>query len=1220
MRVASVIVVALLAAGAARADGELTAEQRRELQKKAVDLDREAAHQFEGAAYDKAAALQQEALDARRRLYPREQYPDGHPELATSLNSLGHLFWVRGEYARAEPLLREALAMRQRLYPRDRFPDGHADIARSLRDLGNLLQDQGHYAQAVTSFRDAVEMYRRLYPRDKFPDGHPDLAAALDNLGALHWVRGEDARAEPPLREALAMRRRLFPRDKFPDGHRDLAMTLDNLGGLLNDQKKYAEAEPLMREALAMRRRLFPKARFPNGHPDIAAGLNNLGSLLQARREYAQAEPLYREALELYRRLYPREKYPDGHLYLTICLNNLGVVLKAQGEYVQAETYYREALELYRRLYPREKYPDGHLYLTICLSTLSSLFQARGEYDKAEPLSREALDLLRRLYPREKYPDGHPDLADGVDDLAALLWRRGENAQAEALGQEALEMRRRLFPKDRFPNGHPSLSKSFGLLGAIAASRKEYDRAEAFMREDLASRRLYPKDWFPHGDPDLGTALNNLGMLLGERGEYDEAEPLLREVAELNRRLYPPKEFPQGHPNVAAGLNNLGLLFTERGDYAKAEPFYRDALDMGRRLYPPEKFAAGHVDLAHMLSNVGGLLLHQGEYAKAEPTLRDALRMYQGAALRYADAAAEAEALNYLASLPLTRDIYLSATRHLPAGPSAYELLWDGRAALTRLLERRHRDLLASRDDEARRLGRQLFEARQRLAYLLLHPARDPEEHRQEVQKRTDAKEDLERRLARQLRLAPPRNDPQQVTPKRLSELLPEGAAFVDLLRYIDMERDPAVPGKKGEKRAPRYVAFVLCRGRPPARIDLKEAAALDAAWAAWHQALTARRPDEPAERRAAAAFAELAWRPLRAALPADLRTVYLAAEGKLSQIPWGALPGKGPEAVLLDECAVCLVPHGPFLLERLEERAAPARPGDTLLAYGGIDYGQPPAAVVKGDDVRAPLLSEKRGGRWGALSGTDRERQQVAELAGKVLKDRPVTRSGRAASTAQLLEDLPKARYAHLATHGFFADPQFRSAFQVDLTLFDYVGRFDRRGGARSPLVLSGLVLAGADRQGEEAAPDRGILTAEGLVGLPLEHLELAVLSACETGLGEDGGGEGVYGLQRAFHVAGCRNVVASLWKVDDQATQALMALFYRNLWERKLDAAEALRQAQLALYRHPEAPALAAKRGADFTERELPKVQPEAAGPAKRSPAAHWAAFTFSGVRPAR
>ena len=93
----------------------------------------------------------------------------------------------------------------------------------------------------------------------------------------------------------------------------------------------------------------------------------------------------------------------------------------------------------------------------------------------------------------------------------------------------------------------------------------------------------------------------------------------------------------------------------------------------------------------------------------------------------------------------------------------------------------------------------------------------------------------------------------------------------------------------------------------------------------------------------------------------------------------------------------------------------------------------------------------------------------------------------------------------------------------------------------------------------------DRGILTAEAIAGLDLAGLELVVLSACETGLGLVGGGEGVFGLQRAFHLAGAQNVVASLWKVDDQATAALMALFYDRLWRQGKLPLEALRERSL-------------------------------------------------------
>ena len=130
---------------------------------------------------------------------------------------------------------------------------------------------------------------------------------------------------------------------------------------------------------------------------------------------------------------------------------------------------------------------------------------------------------------------------------------------------------------------------------------------------------------------------------------------------------------------------------------------------------------------------------------------------------------------------------------------------------------------------------------------------------------------------------------------------------------------------------------------------------------------------------------------------------------------------------------------------------------------------------------------------------------------------------------------------------------------------------------------------------------------------------LELAVLSACDTGLGEVAGGEGVYGLQRAFHTAGAQNVIASLWKVNDQATAALMKLFYYNLWVRKKPPIEALRQAQLGIYRHPDRiPILANTRGPKSLAKTVSLLSNDSTKP--RLPVSNtralWAGFVISGA----
>jgi CHAT domain-containing protein len=148
-------------------------------------------------------------------------------------------------------------------------------------------------------------------------------------------------------------------------------------------------------------------------------------------------------------------------------------------------------------------------------------------------------------------------------------------------------------------------------------------------------------------------------------------------------------------------------------------------------------------------------------------------------------------------------------------------------------------------------------------------------------------------------------------------------------------------------------------------------------------------------------------------------------------------------------------------------------------------------------------------------------------------------------------------------------------------------------------PGLLSGVVLTGANRP-VEPGQDDGVLTALEVAELDLGRAELVVLSACETGLGETAGGEGVLGLQRAFQVAGARSVVASLWKVDDEATRKLMERFYEEMWQKGRPRLEALRQAQLTVLREGYA------RG---------MVRRDKADKADRVPPFYWAAFVLSG-----
>jgi CHAT domain-containing protein len=584
--------------------------------------------------------------------------------------------------------------------------------------------------------------------------------------------------------------------------------------------------------------------------------------------------------------------------------------------------------------------------------------------------------------------------------------------------------------------------------------------------------------------------------------------------------------------------------------------------------------------------------------------------MYAASAAALAASAPEATSMNYLARLPATRDTYLSATRPLHEA-DAYPAVWQTKAALSRLYERRHLAVLAATSPRARSLWDGVLALRREREALLLAPAdarRAPARD-----KRLDAiDEEIREKEAALLPLLPALERSEELsraTPADLRRALPAGTALVDLLRYVHFECDPKVPGRKGEKRTPRYVAFVVTR---PAvrRVELGRARPIEAALGLWLRAVQEGSPAEPGY---AARLHALLWAPLREHLPEKASLVYVSPDAWLNRLPWAALRDGKTGRVLIEDHAVAVVPHGVLLLNRLTEERPGKESRPTLLAVGGVAYDRRPGAPVE-VALRGPPGDMVK---WPALPGTRKELDQVVALAGP---RRVVRRDGDGAGAAALLAELPRAQTAHLATHGFFADARFRTILKLDEGLFRSTwfasGGTARRigAGARSPMVLSGLVCSGANVPG---TPNRGVLTAEAIAGLDLRRLDLAVLSACETGLGEAAGGEAVYGLVRAFHVAGARDVAASLWKVDDEATAALMVLFYRHLWgEEPLGTAEALRRAELAVYREPG-------RIKEWSQGRgpLPAPVPGSARPAgkapagKTSPARAWAAFVLSG-----
>jgi len=949
------------------------------------------------------------------------------------------------------------------------------------------------------------------------------------------------------------------------------------------------EAVGLLLQVLEMRQKLYPADKLPNGHPALAVSLNDLGAVLKALGQAEKALPYFQQALEMRQRLYPADKFPRGHPALALSLTNLAYVLHALGQAERALPYAQQALEMYRKLSPIDKFPKGHPELSLSLNNVGAILQALGQAERALPYFQEALEMNQHCYPADKFPSGHPGLATSLDRLGFVLLILGQAERALPFFQKALEMNQRLYPADKFPRGHPDLAAAFNNLGIVLEAMGQTERALPSYQQALEmNQRLYPADKFPQGHPELANSLHNLGIVLRLQGSADRALPHVQNSLEMYQRLYPAAKFPQGHPELATSLNSLAHTLKALDQAEQALAFYKQALEMRQRLYPADKFPDGHPELALSLNNLGAMLQAQGQADQALTHFEQALKMSISHLEGQALTAPEAQALELLAAVPPARDAYLTLARQLGHDPAqTYRPLWQSRAVLTRLLQARQqvtRSALADpkASEALKRLAQQLVTVRQRLA-ILPSQTLEPAQRDRLSRDLTEQKEDLQRQLARALPQQEALRRRARLQPADLAQQLPNGVVFLDFFRYFDSDKK-----NSGE----RYVAFVLGKGQPVRRIDLGEAGPVDSSIDAWLRDVR-----ESRDRAAPARLRERLWGPLSAALPRGTHTLYLAPESNLARLPWAALPS-APGRVLLEDYRLAVVPHGPFLheqLERLGQQQQPpwVDPKARVLAVGGVHDDLPASrreveALQKQADPREVLLLDKTN-----------------------------------AQPERVLKELPNVQYAHLATHGFFAEvllsaEQSRLKKHRDklrkgeLTLEQGNQRVGL--GLRSPLVYTGLVLA-QDPDNPKASNQ---VTGETLVDLPLENLQLCVLSACETGLGQLTGGEGVQGLQRAFHLAGCPNVVASLWRVDDDATAALMTVFYDRLWHKNEPPIEALRQAQLTLYNHPERMAtLARERGPKLKEAvDLPAGGKSDDKNPARARTKLWAAFVLSGV----
>jgi tetratricopeptide (TPR) repeat protein/CHAT domain-containing protein len=1178
--------------------------EEKQLADKASNLDAEAFKLFQMGKIREAADKVAESLALRQRLYPPERFPDGHPDLAINLTTLGVFLQSLGDPANALTYHKQALAMFKKLYPPERFKNGHPYLAISLTAMGAVLKSLGEPAKALSFVEEALAMYKKLYPPERFKDGHPEVAISLDSMGFVLQSLGEPAKALTYYEQALAMRRKLYPPERFKDGHPELAISLILL-------RLVFRLAPGKTKDFPLGERLNP-GKWLVGSPCVdqhckatqklhGVILNNMGGVLQSLGQAANALTYHEQALAMRQRLYPPERFKDGHPDLAISLSNMGGVLHSLGELAKALTYFEQALAMRRKLYPPARFPDGHPELAICLDDVGSVLESLGEPGKALTYSEQALAMFKKLYPPGRFKDGHPDLAASLHNMGSVLKSLGEPAKALSYFEQALAMNQRLYPPQRRKDGHPRLAQGLNSMGLVLESLGQPAKALTYVEQALVMfKKLYPPERFPDGHPQLAQSLGNKAHVMLSLGESAEALTYFEQALAMHQKLYPPERFPDGHPHLATSLNNMGFGLLALRERAKAVTYFEQALVMCQKLYPAERFKDGHPHLATDLNNMGIVLDAVGEPAKALTYVEQALVVYRKVALREMNHASEASALAYQLALLPTRDGYLSLAMKLTPSSSTYKPLWHTRGGMLPLLQARHQRILALtltsgqvRDDYAK-----LVSVRQQISRWQSQVPNDEAARKERDKQLADLNDQLDQLERKLVAAVPALEQIQELAdkgPADLAKALPKNSSFVDCFRY--RHTDP-----QRRLRGLRYIAFVVVPDKEAIFVPLGDAQPIDDAVAAWRKHI-----DVGEDSLAPAKLRTLVWDKLAKHLPPGTKQVYLCPDGDLARLPFAALPGSKPGTILLEDHYLAIVPSGPWLLQQLLYPPDPVQAPENLLAVGGVAYGQPPGKAQPS---------------YPPLAGTARELKGVLQAFGK---EAGAGLSGESASTAAVRDKLTKVAYAHFATHGFFDEKSLSSERE---RLQQYLAQWSFQTqdkplaglGLRNPAGYVGLVLAGANDPAHAGA-DGGILTGLQVVDLPLEKLRLCVLSACETGLGALTEAEGVLGLQRAFHAAGCGNVVGSLWKVDDEATAALMVQFYHELLVNNRPPIEALGEAQLALYRHPELiPALAGSRG-PIDQAKAVKVgskaaEPNAGAKSSRAPAKLWAAFVLSGL----
>ena len=847
--------------------------------------------------------------------------------------------------------------------------------------------------------------------------------------------------------------------------------------------------------------------------PDYATCVNQVAVIYFEMRNYAKAEPLYILALGLRKKILG-EDHPD---YATT-LNNLALLYASREDFEKALPLYLKVKAIRKKIVGEKDIAYGST-----ISELGELYCAMGEYEKGEPLFIEVMAIYKNAL-----GDNNADYANNLNDLALLYENLGQFDKAEKLYIEAKNIRKKIVGED-----HADYATGLSNLAGLYSMMGQYQKAEALYLHAKAIRLKV----LGENHPTYAANLNNLAELYRNTKQFEKAEQLYLQSIEIRKKV-----LGVHHPAYANSLNNLGLLYDMMGKYTVAESLYLEAKEIIRSAWGED-----HPVYYNILNNLAFLYSDMGQFEKAEPLIIQCTNTRLKSLKNNFAILSENEKDNYIKnSLALVRINNSFIYNRKQASPDLAVNNYNLQLFIKSLSLSDTRNMLNAISNSTDSTIKKLFREWQADKLLLAKQYSIPVPYRittlDSVERNAEARE---KELSQKSSAFRKESKTLSISMYDVQKAMKTDEAAIDFVRFRLFN--------KFSTDSIMYAAYVLKKNeKAPAFVYLCQESQLQKLFSVTGKTNTAMvsslyrgagEQDDNITVSKGDSLYKLMWQPLEPYLKGISKINYTPA-GKFYTIAFNALPiGNGK--ILMDkyELQQC-TSNRQIAIDKQQNIAVPS--GITL--FGDATFSMDSALLANQKSsttcCATNIFSASRGGTnflWNGLPGTAEEVKTIQQLfLQNKIESKIFTQQQASEENLKLLSG-NSPQVLHIATHGFFLQEPDKNNLSQDGNVYSY---------ASDPLMRSGLILAGGNYAWSGKVPingvEDGIVTAYEISQLDLSKTELVVLSACETALGDIKGNEGVFGLQRAFKMAGVKKLIVSLWQVPDKETSELMTIFY--------------------------------------------------------------------------